>query len=43
MKLVIPNRAKKLAQINQYVFPKPDLESITCDEGKKNSLETLDK
>ncbi|WLT05663.1 hypothetical protein [Gilliamella apis] len=38
-----PNKPKKLSEINQYVFPKLDLESITCDEGKKYLQDTLDK
>ena len=38
-----PNRTKKLSEINQDVFPKPDLEGIRCDEGQKDLLETLDK
>ncbi|TSJ91925.1 hypothetical protein FPQ14_01260 [Gilliamella apicola] len=37
------NKPKKLSEINQYVFPKLDLESIRCDEGKKYLLDTLDK
>ena len=38
-----PNKPKKLSEINQYVFPKLDLESITCNEGKKYLQDTLDK
>ena len=38
-----PNKPKKLSEINQYVFPKLDLESITCNEGKKYLHDTLDK